>query len=230
MVLAGVLATATWISFARFVAGKSLKTPSFVNLTPDEAASRATELGLAVQLDAAQEAFDDAVPAHRVRGQSPAADTAVKSGQTIRLFLSLGPRAVRVPDLTGLPARAATLALSKAGLKEAALAAARLPGPAGVVAQGIAPGTIAGPDSPVDVLVNRGAAEVAWVMPDLIGRDFERVKTAFEERGFRIGGVRSQAYEGAATGTILRQFPLAGAPVTRRDSLSFVVASPEAAP
>lgn len=230
MVLAGVLATATWVSFTRFVAGKSLKTPSFVTLTPDEAAARAAELGLAVQVDAAQDAFDDAVPAHRVRAQAPAADTAVKSGQTVRLFLSLGPRAVRMPDLTGLPARAATLALSKAGLKEAAVASARLPGPTGVVAQGVSPGTIAGPDTPVDVLVNRGAPDVAWVMPDLIGRDFERVKTAFEERGFRIGGVRSQSYEGAAARTILRQFPLAGAPVTRRDALSFVIASPEAAP
>jgi serine/threonine-protein kinase len=181
-------------------------------------------------VDAAQEAFDDAVPAHHVRSQAPAADTAVKSGQTIRLFLSLGPRAVRMPDLTGLPARAATLALSKAGLKEAAVASARLPGPTGVVAQGVSAGAIAGPDTPVDVLVNRGATDVAWVMPDLIGRDFERVKTAFEERGFRIGGVRSQFYEGAAQGTILRQFPLAGGPVTRRDALSFVIASPEAAP
>jgi eukaryotic-like serine/threonine-protein kinase len=228
MVLAGVLATATWISFTRFVAGKSLKTPSFVNLSPDEAAARAAELGLSVQVDAAQEGFDDAVPAHRVRAQSPAADTAVKTGQTIRLFLSLGPRTVRMPDLTGLPARGATHALSKAGLKEAAVSAARLPGPAGVLAQGVAAGAIAGPDTPVDVLVNRGPADVAWVMPDLIGRDFERVKSAFEERGFRIGGVRSQGYEGAATGTILRQFPLAGAPVTRRDALSFVIASPEA--
>jgi hypothetical protein len=53
------------------------------------------------------------------------------------------------------------------------------------------------------------------------------VRTAFEERGFRIGGVKSQSYEGALTGTILRQFPLAGSPVTRRDALSFVIASPE---
>jgi len=77
--LAGVLATATWVSFTRFVAGKSLKTPSFVSLTPDEAAARAAELGLSVQVDAAQEAFDDAVPAHRVRAPLPAAETAVKS-------------------------------------------------------------------------------------------------------------------------------------------------------
>ncbi|MGZ5425877.1 MAG: PASTA domain-containing protein [Thermoanaerobaculia bacterium] len=227
MLLAGVLATATWVSFTRFVAGKSLKVPNFTNLTAEEAATVAAERGLEVKVDPAQEGFDDAVAAHRVRSQIPAANTAVKGGQTIRLALSLGPRAVRMPDLTGLSARAAALTVAKAGLKEAAVASIRLPGPPGVVAQGIAPGSITPPDSPVDLLVNRGMPDVAWVMPDLIGRDFERVRTAFEERGFRIGGVKSQSYEGALTGTILRQFPLSGSPVTRRDALSFVIASPE---
>ena len=227
MLLAGVLATATWVSFTRFVAGKSLKVPNLTNLTAEEAATVAAERGLEVKVDPAQEGFDDSVAAHRVRSQLPAADTAVKSGQTIRIALSLGPRAVRMPDLTGLSARAAALVVAKAGLKDAAVSTVRLPGPPGVVAQGIAPGSIAPPESAVDVLVNRGMADVAWVMPDLIGRDFERVRTAFEERGFHIGGIKSQGYEGAATGTILRQFPLAGSPVTRRDALSFVIASPE---
>jgi len=58
----------------------------------------------------------------------------------------------------------------------------------------------------------------------------DRVRTAFEARGFRIGGVKSQAYEGAAGGTILRQFPLAGSPLTYRDTLSFVIASSETGP
>jgi hypothetical protein len=35
--------------------------------------------------------------------------------------------------------------------------------------------------------VNRGGGDVAYVMPDLIGRDFDRIRTAFEARGFRIG-------------------------------------------
>ena len=34
----------------------------------------------------------------------------------------------------------------------------------------------------------------------------------------------------SAAGTILRQFPLAGSPVGLRDTLSFVVASPEPLP
>ncbi|MRR11414.1 PASTA domain-containing protein [bacterium] len=75
--------------------------------------------------------------------------------------------------------------------------------------------------------MNRGPADILYVMPDLIGRDFERVRPAFEARGFRLGGIREQPYEGAAAGTILRQFPLAGAAVGLRDTLSFVIASPE---
>ena len=61
MLLAGVLATATWVSFTRFVAGKSLKVPNLTNLTAEEAATVAAERGLEVKVDAAQEGFDDAV-------------------------------------------------------------------------------------------------------------------------------------------------------------------------
>src|SRR5476651_145078 len=87
MLLAGVLATATWLSFTRFVAGKSLKVPNFTNLTVEEAATAAAERGLEVEVDSSREGFDDGVAAHRVRSQMPAADTAVKVGQTIRLAL-----------------------------------------------------------------------------------------------------------------------------------------------
>jgi serine/threonine-protein kinase len=155
---------------------------------------------------------------------------AVKAGQDLRVFLSLGPAIVRTPDLAALSPRTAALALAREGLAEGVVSAVRLPGPTGVVAQGVVPGASTDPDTPVDVLVNRGPGDILYVMPDLIGRDFERVRLAFEARGFRLGGVREQSYEGAAAGTILRQFPLAGYPVGLRDTLSFVVASPEPAP
>lgn len=226
-VLLGVLAAATWISFSRFVLGKSLRVPDLTSLSVEEAVARGAEQGLLVVPDAAQQAFDDRIPVHRIRGQVPAPDTAVKAGQRVRVFLSLGPRTIRVPDVTGLTPRTSALAFSKAGLRQGAVAAARLAAPAGIVSQGLAPGTTAAPDAAVDVLVNRGPIDAAWVMPDLIGRDFDKVRTAFEARGFKLGGVKSQAYEGAAAGTILRQFPQSGFPVTLRDTLSFVVAASE---
>lgn len=224
LVLLAVLGTASWISFSRFVQGKSATLPDLGEKTLEEAQALAGELGLTVEADATKAEFDDRIPAHQVRGQSPNPGTAVKAGQVVRVFLSLGPRTIRVPDLTGQSPRTAVIALRKEGLEPGAQSAVKVAGGAGVLGQGVLPGTVAAPSTPVDVLVNRGASDVAWVMPDLIGRDFEKVRLAFEVRGFRMGGVRKQAYEGAAAGTILRQFPLAGYPVTLRDTLSFVIA------
>ena len=229
VVLAAVLLAVAWISFSRFVLGKSLEAPDLTKLSLEEASALAAERGLHVVADPGRAGFSEDVPPHKVRGQVPVPKTEVKSGQTIKVFLSLGPRTIRVPEVSGMTPRTATLALAKAGLKEGAVSVSRLPGQ-GVVGQGVAPGTTATPETSVDLLVTRGAADVAYVMPDLIGRDFERVKTAFEARGFRMGGVKSQSYEGAAAGTILRQYPQAGYPVTLKDTLSFVVASAEGPP
>ncbi len=230
LLLAGILGATAWVSFSRFVLGKAEEVPDLTGRSVDEATALAAERGLRVVVDPSQEGFDEEIPAHRVRGQSPSAGMAVKAGQDLRVFLSLGPRVIRTPDLAGLTARTAALALARDGLVEGAVSAARMPGPQGVVAQGVVPGARTEPETPVDVLVNRGAPDVLYVMPDLIGRDFERVRLAFEARGFRLGGVKAQPYEGAAAGTILRQYPLAGAPVGLRDTLSFVVASPEPLP
>jgi beta-lactam-binding protein with PASTA domain len=227
LVLAGILATATWLSFSRFVAGKSTRVPDLTGLTVEEATARTAELGLSAIVDSRRDDFDEKVPPRHVRGQEPAPETAVKEGQTVRLFLSLGPKTLRMPDLTGQSARAAAAALLREGLGEPALAAIRLPGPPGVVGQSLSPGTVVPAGTPLGLLVNRGLPEATWVMPDLIGRDVDRVRAAFEARGFRVGGVKSQAYEGAAPGTILRQFPQAGFPVSQKDALSFIVASPE---
>jgi eukaryotic-like serine/threonine-protein kinase len=228
--LAGILGVAAWISFSRFVLGKAEEVPDLTGKSVDEATALAAERGLRVVVDRSQEAFDGEIPVHRIRNQSPAAGMTVKAGQDLRVFLSLGPEIVRTPDLAGLTPRTAALALARQGLAEGVVSSVRMPGPPGVVAQGVVPGASAEPDAPVDVLVNRGAGDILYVMPDLIGRDFERVRLAFEARGFRLGGVKAQTYEGAAAGTILRQFPLAGAPVGLRDTLSFVVASPEPVP
>src|SRR5205085_5963914 len=72
ILLAGVLVTSTWISFSRFVLGKSLKVPDLTNLSVEESSALAAERGLRVVVDASRETFDDAIPAHRVKSQSPA--------------------------------------------------------------------------------------------------------------------------------------------------------------
>ncbi|MES1211049.1 MAG: PASTA domain-containing protein, partial [Acidobacteriota bacterium] len=69
-----------------------------------------------------------------------------------------------------------------------------------------------------------------FIMPDLIYRDYEGVRPLFEQRGFHFGSVKFERYEGVAAGTILRQFPLPGHPVTRDEAVSVVVATADNLP
>ena len=63
----------------------------------------------------------------------------------------------------------------------------------------------------------------AQLLRDRRALGVEAVRAYFERRGFQMGGVKPEAYEGLSPGVILRQYPLAGHPVTRSDVISLVV-------
>mgnify|MGYP003477662428 CR=1 FL=1 len=68
-----------------------------------------------------------------------------------------------------------------------------------------------------------------FIMPDLVYRRYEPVRRYFEGGGFRLGAVKFEPYEGISDGTILRQNPLPGHPLRRRDVISLVVAATQGA-
>jgi hypothetical protein len=51
------------------------------------------------------------------------------------------------------------------------------------------------------------------------------VQRFFQTRGFRLGSVKYERYEGIRPGVILRQYPLAGHPLRREDTVALVVAA-----
>ncbi|MGH9361572.1 MAG: PASTA domain-containing protein, partial [Thermoanaerobaculia bacterium] len=64
-----------------------------------------------------------------------------------------------------------------------------------------------------------------FLMPDLVYRRYDEVAPFFQRSGFRLGSVRYERYEGVPAGTILRQFPLPGHPLTRREAVSLTIAT-----
>ena len=106
-----------------------------------------------------------------------------------------------------------------------------------VVSRGSAPGTVvrqdppgesqAGRGSAVDLFLSSASRHGTFVMPDLTYRNFERVRHFFERRGFRLGSVKFEPYEGISPGIVLRQHPLPGHPLRRKDVISLVVSTSE---
>jgi beta-lactam-binding protein with PASTA domain len=88
-------------------------------------------------------------------------------------------------------------------------------------------GTLAGTDDAVELAVCQENVAETYLMPDLLYRDVESVQRYFAARGFHIGSVKFEPYEGVPDGTVLRQLPLAGHPLHAHDSIALVAASRE---
>jgi serine/threonine-protein kinase len=225
VLLLAIFAGVAWLAFQKSIVGRSLTVPDLSGKPLPEAARIAHDAGLAVEEESTRARSDDKIPAGSVLLQQPEAGSLAKPAQVVRVVLSLGPRQIRVPDLTGLSPRAAALRLSQDALELGAVSTVRDAGArVGILAQNPEPEAAAGKSSTVEVLTNRGLAETRYVMPDLVGRDAERVKARLEAAGFRVGSARYESYEGVPADTILKQFPPVGYPLTTREVVSLTVA------
>lgn len=222
--LVGVFLGAVWFGFRGAIVGRSVAVPDLTGKTPDEALRAAHATGLQLDEQESRARFDERIPNGRVLLQQPEAGSLAKPAQVVRVVLSLGPRELRVPDLTGLAPRAAALKLSRDALELGPASWFRDPGaPAGIVAQDPEPETPASKGEAVRVLMSRGAAEARIVMPDFVGKDAEAVRARLEKFGFRVGSARFEAYEGVKPNTVLKQFPPAGYPLSSREVVSLTV-------
>lgn len=220
-----VFGAGAWVAFRRSIQGRSLAVPDLLGKTMPEAIRIAHDVGLQLEEEASRARHDDAVPTHRVLMQQPEGGSLAKPSQIVRVVLSLGPRELRVPDLHGMPPRAAALKLSRATLQLGPVSwfrDARLG--TGIVAQDPDPETAVPKNTGVDVLTNRGLPETRFVVPDLVGQDAERVRARLAIFGFRVGSARYESYDGVPPNTILKQFPPAGYPISDREAISLTVA------
>lgn len=226
-----VFVASGYAAFTLFVRSGVTATPDLSGKTEAEAARILNDQGLVLRRAEGGGRFDPEIPAGAVVQQEPTPRTLVKRGSPVEVVLSLGPERLTVPDLTGRGLPAAQVTLGAAGLTLGRTLQVYSPGERGtVVEQAPSPGASVAPMAGVDLLLSRGDGARAFLMPDLVYRDYERVKLFFHNRGFRFGSIKFERYEGARSGIILRQFPLAGHPVTPTDAISLVVAAPAEEP
>lgn len=226
-----VFVLSAYLAFNLFVRSGVTATPDLAGETETEAARILADQGLVLRRAEGGGRFDPEIPAGAVVEHEPTPRTLVKRGSPVEVVVSLGPERLTVPDLTGRGLPAAQVTLGAAGLSLGRTLQVYSRGDRGtVVDQAPSAGATVAPMADVDLLLSRGDGARSFLMPDLVYRDYERVKLFFQTRGFRFGGIKFERYEGARPGIILRQFPLAGHPVTPSDAISLVVATPAEEP
>jgi len=156
----------------------------------------------------------------------PGAASFIKRGSLLRVELSAGPLVLRVPDLSGETAGTSTLRLGQRNLKMGNVTIVETD-VKGVLAAEPPPGTIVAPQTGISLLVGVQPAAPRYVMPDLIDRRLDLVRPALDRRGLNVSTVKFEAYPGIPDGIIIRQYPLRGAAISNRDSISVVVSRHE---
>lgn len=225
LVLAGGL-FATYVAFTAAsmriaLRAREVEVPDFTKRTANEATAIAANLGLAIKVDDARR-LDPTVPAGQVLSQDPPAGTAARQQRSVHVWLSAGPRAERIPALSGQTERTAQLQLAQDGLELAAVSEIRsesFPSDV-VVAQDPAPNTAG---TRVALLVNRGEQSTNYVMPDLIGVNGERAAAMLRGHGVRVAVVGSTPYPGLPAGVVIRQSPQAGFQIAQGEPISLEV-------
>jgi serine/threonine-protein kinase len=192
---------AWWLSSGRYT-----KLPPMRGLAASAARSDLTKLGFSVHMGKAKYA---ALPKGEVLLTTPAAGTRVTGGSPVTLVLSLGPRMIQMPNVTGDTLRQAKLALRTAHLHLGAISKT-LSGtvPAGDVISSNPQAYTTWPQTrPVGLTISEGPG-----LPDFIGQPFQFAQTAAQAGGYRVQQVLDKNSK-APAGQITRQSPLPNTPI-----------------
>ncbi len=231
VVLVLVFGATAYLSFNLFVRRGAMTVPELAGLTSEEASRLLSDQGLRFRAAEPAGRWSVTVEEGRVIESRPKAGGFVKRGSAVEVVLSLGLRRASVPNLAGKAMSSARVTVQAEGLELgdtlSILTAAGEPGT--IVGQDPPPGSSVAAGTRIDLLVALDTPAETFVMPDLVYRRYEPVRGYFEGGGFRMGAVKFEPYEGISDGTILRQNPLPGHPLRKRDVISLVVAASQGA-
>lgn len=223
--LVAIFTVVGYFSFSMFVRSGVTSVPGLVGLPEAEVDSLLADHGLRLRREYSADRYDEEIPEGHVLEQSPASGGLMKRGAAVEVVVSQGPERMTVPDVEGQALQAAQVELTSAGLGIGRIV--------NVYSRGVLPGTVVEQAPPADAKVGRGTTVAlflsaasrtdSYVMPDLAYRNLEIVRHFFERRGFRLGSIKFEPYEGLSPGVILRQYPLPGHILGRQDVISLVV-------
>lgn len=230
-VLVVLFVFSAYTAFSLYVRRGGTVLPDVTALSVAEARTALTAVDVDVAVIEEDARFSSEVPEGAVVRQRPQAGATVKKGSVVRVALSRGPELAYLPDFSGDPLLVARTRVQTEGMAAPRVEWVFHPGsPSGqIVAQRPLPGDRAPANDPLRLYANIADLDQVWIMPDVVYQDAERMRRWFEGRGIRVGSIKPDAYRGVPAGTILRQYPLSGYPVSPGDVVAFVVASGDTA-
>jgi serine/threonine-protein kinase len=216
--LAVLLGITTW--WVLIGPGASVKFPSVVGATTEQANSTLTALGLTTVI--VEERFDEDIANGRVISTDPFAGDSVAPGGTVNLIISKGAERYTIPSLISLTPEAALNLLAKSPLKVGEITEvfnAKFP-KGFVISSNPAQGTRVKRDTIVDLVVSKGVE--TFNLASLVGTNGEQALNELTEAGFNVT-VTYAFDEKVMPGEVISQQPAAGTSLPKAAAVEIFV-------
>ncbi|WP_436522090.1 Stk1 family PASTA domain-containing Ser/Thr kinase [Actinoplanes sp. HUAS TT8] len=211
-----VVAGSTWW----VTSGRYTDAPNLMNLPKADAQAAADKAGFGIIFGEPGQ-YSPNVPANSVVSQNPAPGDKVVKGDTLTLFLSLGPEVHPVPDVAGQEAAAAKASIEELGLKyKQAKGAYSDTVPEGVVVStNPKVGTELKPGDTVTVTLSLGRAPIT--VPKLTGLNINEARAKLQELG--LTALERTKDSDQPADQVLAQTPAAGTGVEKNAEITLDV-------
>lgn len=216
--LAVLLGITTW--WVLIGPGASVKFPSVVGATTEQANSTLVALGLTTTI--IEERFNEDIAKGRVISTDPFAGDSIAAGGTVNLVVSKGAERYTIPALISLTPEAALNLLAKSPLKVGEITEvfnAKIP-KGFVISSNPAPGTRVKRETIVDMVVSKGVE--TFSLASLVGTNGEQALNELTEAGFNVT-VTYAFDEKVMPGEVISQNPVAGADLIKGAAVEIFV-------
>jgi len=213
--------TAGLFYFGGLFSGAEKEVPNVVGKSLEEAQSILTNLGFKVEVG--QEEYSSEYEKGVVIGQEPSAGTKRKTGYTVVLTISKGPRMVEVPKLVNENIKDIDLLLEGTSLVEGKVEYEYSSLPVGIIIkQDPAPYTKVPEGTKINLVVSQGEEVKLVVMPNLLGKNIQDVKKEMEKLGLKLN-ITYKEDSTAEKDTVISQDVRAGTEIETNRVVNVVV-------
>lgn len=222
------IAMGTFLVFGKFWSPNEVIVPNVVGKQVDIATHILTGQNLRVSVS---ESYNDKVPAGYIISQYPEPGSTVKEQRTITLVVSKGGEVTVVPDLRGLSRRDAELKIKNSGMVLGRVDeqfSSDAPADT-VISQNPRPPAQVNKNTPIDIVISKGAGPKKIALPDFRGTPLNTVNTQLESLKLKAGKVTEEVSDKYPAGTIINQNPAPAAEVAEGTAIDFTVAKSAAA-
>lgn len=200
-----------------------IRLPNLVGKTLDEARLELDQqkTSLAVQ----DYRFDARYEKGKILSQDPPADSRIRANRTVKVIVSEGSELVTVPELQGHSLEWAGQTLRNTGLRMGRISQIHTTQHAAgrIIAQQPSASEVTGRNTHVNFLVSQGAWEAKYIMPDLIEKKAAPVMRQLKAMDFQVAEVHYSYYPGLGPGIIIKQSPVHGFRVQKRNLITLEV-------